>query len=173
MRIKDIIKRIHKMKIIFSIIFAGVVCGMIGCATPKSTPDPVQKRMSIVEAVEKLVADPVFSEKRAADLKNAKRKRKARPVVTIMRIENNVDESGDGKTAQMYRRLQSAVRKTGKFDIVDPEKSLEFAEPDFVMSGELVKEETGELSLNLDMEDVHEGTVFWNEVVTPSDSFGR
>ena len=90
-----------------------------------------------------------------------------------MRIENNVDESGDGKTAQMYRRLQSAVRKTGKFDIVDPEKSLEFAEPDFVMSGELVKEETGELSLNLDMEDVHEGTVFWNEVVTPSDSFGR
>ena len=161
------------MKTIFSVIFAGMVWGMIGCATQKSMPGPVQKRMTIVEAVEKLVADPMFSEKYAAALKNAKRQRKVRPVITIMRIENNVDESGDGETAQMYRRLQSAVRKTEKFDIVDPEKSLEFVEPDFVMSGELVKEETGELSLNLDMEDVHEGLVFWNEVVTPSDTFSR
>ena len=161
------------MRKFFVAIFAVAVCGMIGCESSKMAPESFQKRMTIVEALEKLETDPMFTEKYAVALANAKRQRKVRPVITIMRIENNVDESGDGKTAQMYRRLQSAVRKTGKFDIVDPEKSLEFVEPDFVMSGELVKEETGELSLNLDMEDVHEGLVFWNEVVTPSDTFSR
>ena len=161
------------MKTVFVVIFAGVICGMVGCATPKSMPDSVQKRMTIVEAVEKLVTDPMFSEKYAGALENAKKQGKMRPVVTIMRIENNVDESGDGKTAQMYRRLQSAIRKTSKFEIVDPENSLEDVSPDFVMKGELVREDTGELSLNLDMEDMPSGTVFWNEVVTPSDSFGR
>ena len=140
-------------------IFVAVACGMIGCVSPKSEPDVVQKRMTIVEAVEKLVTD--------------KKQGKLRPVMTIMRIENNVDDGGDVKTAQMYRRLQSAIRKTSKFEIVDPEKSLEDVSPDFVMSGELVREETGELSLNLDVEDMQSGTVFWNEVVTPSDSFGR
>ena len=154
-------------------IFVAVACGMIGCVSPKSEPDVVQKRMTIVEAVEKLVTDPMFSEKYAAALESAKKQGKLRPVMTIMRIENNVDDGGDVKTAQMYRRLQSAIRKTSKFEIVDPEKSLEDVSPDFVMSGELVREETGELSLNLDVEDMQSGTVFWNEVVTPSDSFGR
>ena len=161
------------MKSIFALIFAVVICHMLGCVSPKSVPDSVQKRMTIVEAVEKLVTDPMFSEKYAVALENAKKRGKVRPVVTIMRIENNVDDSGDAKTGQMFKRLQSAIRKTSKFDIVDPEKSLEDIEPDFVMSGELVREETGELSLNLDMEDLRSGTVFWNEVVTPSDSFGR
>lgn len=161
------------MKSIFALIFAVVICHMLGCASPKSVPDSVQKRMTIVEAVEKLVVDPMFSEKYATALENAKKQGKVRPVMTIMRIENNVDEGGDGKTAQMYRRLQSAIRRTSKFEIVDPENSLEDVSPDFVMKGELVREETGELSLNLDMEDMQSGTVFWNEVVTPSDSFGR
>lgn len=154
-------------------VFSVVSCGMLGCVSQKTTPDSVQKRMTIVEAVEKLVVDPMFSEKYATALENAKKQGKVRPVVTIMRIENNVDESGDAKTSQMYRRLQSVIRKTAKFEIVDPEKSIEDVSPDFVMSGELVREETGELSLNLDIEDMQSGTVFWNEVVTPSDSFGR
>jgi len=161
------------MKHISVLILVVAVCHMLGCATPKSAPDSVQKRMTIVEAVEKLVTDPMFSEKYAVALENAKKRGRVRPVMTIMRIENNADDSGDVKTAQMFRRLQSAIRKTSKFDIVDPEKSLDDIESDFVMSGELVREETGELSLNLDIEDMQSGTVFWNEVVTPSDSFGR
>lgn len=161
------------MKHIFALILMVAVCHMLGCATPKSVPDSAQKRMTIVEALEKLDTDPMFSEKYAVALENAKKRGKVRPVMTIMRIENNVDDSGDAKTTQMFKRLQSAIRKTSKFDIVDPEKSLEDIEPDFVMSGELVREETGELSLNLDMEDLRSGTVFWNEVVTPFDSFGR
>lgn len=161
------------MKSILAVVVTGVASSMIGCASPQTVPDSVQKRMTIVEAVEKLVADPMFSEKYAMALEIAKKQGKVRPVVTIMHFENNVDESGDGKTAQMYRRLQSAIRKTAKFEVVDPERSLEFVEPDFVMSGELVREETGELSLNLDMEDLRSGTVFWNKVVTPFDSFGR
>ena len=161
------------MRKFFVAIFAVAVCGMIGCESSKMAPESFQKRMTIVEALEKLETDQMFTEKYAAALANAKRQGKERPVMTIMRIENNVDESGDGKTAQMYRRLQSAIRKTSKFEIVDPENSLEDVSPDFVMKGELVREETGELSLNLDMEDVQSGTVFWNEVVTPSDSFGR
>ena len=161
------------MKHISVLILVVAVCHILGCATPKSVPDSVQKRMTIVEAVEKLVTDPMFSEKYAVALENAKKRGRVRPVMTIMRIENNADDSGDVKTAQMFKRLQSAIRKTSKFDIVDPEKSLDDIESDFVMSGELVREETGELSLNLDIEDMQSGTVFWNEVVTPSDSFGR
>ena len=161
------------MKHISVLILVVAVCHILGCATPKSVPDSVQKRMTIVEAVEKLVTDPMFSEKYAVALENAKKRGRVRPVMTIMRIENNADDSGDVKTAQMFKRLQSAIRKTSKFDIVDPEKSLDDIESDFVMSGELVREETGELSLNLDIEDMQFGTVFWNEVVTPSDSFGR
>ena len=184
------------MKTIFAIIFAGAVCGMVGCAAPKSMPDSVQKRMTIVEAVESLLTDPTFTALYADAAKNARDAGKRFPVVTILRIENNADGSGDSVTRQMYRRLQVVVRKTGKFTVIDPERGPlmidtissginvgeksgamqnfgEYLSPDFVMSGELVREETGVLSLNLNMQDVRTKTDFWSEVVTPSDPFNR
>ena len=53
------------MKSILAVVVTGVASSMIGCASPQTVPDSVQKRMTIVEAVEKLVADPMFSEKYA------------------------------------------------------------------------------------------------------------
>ena len=184
------------MKTIFAIIFAVVVCGIIGCAAPKSMSDSVQKRMTIVEAVESLLTDPTFTALYADAEKNARDAGKRLPVVTILRIENNADGSGDGATRQMSRRLQVAMRKTGKFTVIEPERGSlmpdtvssgidageksdamqnfgEYSSPDFVMRGELVREETGDLSLDLNIQDVRTKTDFWSAVVTPSDPFNR
>ena len=186
------------MKIVSALAF----CGMFGCVSQDSKPRPdwFDKRMSIVEAIESLVTDPMFTEMYAEAQEHAKKHGNVRPVLTILPIENNIkgDKRGDSATYQMYKRLQAAIRKKGKFTIVDPEKRAimiktvlkepddgvnstargiqfygEYDPSDFVMTGELVREETGELSLNLDMINTRNGTVFWNAVVTPSDSFRR
>ena len=173
------------------------VCGCV--SQPPPNFDPGQEgRLSIVQAVESLLTDTTFTEKYDNATINAKRTGKVRPVVTIMPIENNADNRGDAATRQMGRRLQVAIRKTGKFDIIDPAKRKimvdvvvggadggektatngvqyygDYDPADFVMTGELVREVSGEFSLNLDMFDTRTGLVFWNEVVTPSDSLTR
>ena len=176
--------------------------GMFGCVSHETQqePDCRDKRMSIVKSIEALTTDPSFTEKYSKALERAKNHGKPLPVVTIVRIENNdtSDGRGDAATYQMYKRLQVAIRKTGLFDVVDPKKRAEMIDvvlketnvgvilttggvqcygeydpSDFVMTGELVREKTGELSLNLDMTNTRDGTIFWNEVVTPSDSFLR
>lgn len=177
---------------------AAAVAFSIGCVTPSSTVfrPGEEKRMSIVQAVESLLTDPTFTALYADAVKNAQGVGKRLPVVTILRIENNADGSGDMATRQMYRRLQVAMRKTGKFTVIDPERGTlvttvipggvaegekpdalqyvgEYSSPDFIMSGELVREETGVLSLNLTMQDVRTKTDFWSEVVTPSDLINR
>jgi len=180
-----------------SMCIAAVLCGCVSQPTPGFPPGG-EDRQSVVQAVESLLTDPMFTEKYGIALANAKREGKVRPIVTIMRIENNADDRGDTATRQMSRRLQVAMRKTGKFDIIDPaerkrmidvvvkgadggEKTAtngvkyygDYDSADFVMTGELVREESGEFSLNLDMTDTRDGAVFWNEVVTPSDSLMR
>jgi len=177
------------------LMFAMAACGCASRPVAGFRPGE-ESRLSIVQAVESLLVDPTFAEKYAVAMEVAKSGGRSRPAVTIMPIENNADSRGDAATRQMYRRLQTAIRKTGKFDVIDPAKRKgmsdvvmkgvgqgesgdmvqnfgNYVSADFVMHGELVKEETGELSLNIDMEDVRAGTVFWSEVVTPSDSFGR
>lgn len=177
-----------------SLVFA--ICSVIGCVTPNRDEEWREKRLSIVEAVEKLVTDPMFTEKYAKSLRLAKKEGRKRPTMTVNRIENNVDDRGEGVTRQMYKRLQTALRKTAKFEIIDPEERAKMTDAvlrgpdggerggsvqrigaydssDFVMNGELVREETGELSLNLNIQDAHSGTVFWSEVVTPFDAFHR
>ena len=175
------------------------VTAFAGCATehhgfgrgPNS-----ESRLTIVQAVESLVTDLTFTELYTKAMDNAKAAGKERPTVTILQIENNADNRGDAATRQMYRRLQTAVRKTGKFEIVDPAGrkmavdviesganngedggSLQnygnYHSSDFVMHGELVLEEDGEKSLNLQMTDVRTGAIFWSEVVTPSDALNR
>ena len=181
---------------------AVVLLGMFGCVSHETQqePDWRVKRMSIVKSIEALTTDPSFTKKYFKALERAKNNGKSLPVVTIVRIENNdtSDGRGDAATYQMYKRLQVAIRKTGLFDVVDPKKRAEMIdvvlkEPDagvistaggvqcygeydpsdFVMTGEVVREETGELSLNLDMADTRDGKIFWNDVITPSDSFSR
>ena len=155
-----------------------------------------ESRLTIVQAIESLTTDPKFTELYAKATNNARAAGKDRPTVTIQRVENNVDYSGDVATRQMYRRLQTALRKTGMFEIVDPagrkmavdviesgadngedssaaQNYGDYHSSDFVMHGELVREEDGEKSLNLQMTDVRTGSVFWSEVVTPSDVLNR
>ncbi len=172
-------------------------CGLFGCMTPKQRPDDWRdKRMTIVEAIEKLTVNPRFEEKYAKAKKIAKRNKKDLPVVTIMRIENSVDDQGYSATEGMYSRLQEAIFNTQKFDIVDPGERAKMIEviltepdmgvsplaggiqcygkydpSDFVVTGELCREETGELTLKLKMQDTRDGKMFWIANVTPSDAF--
>lgn len=181
-------------KIMLAIAAAAVLAG---CVSERDGYGSYrEKRMTIVNAVESLLSDPMFAELYAKALETAKSAGRDRPVLKVLRIENNADGRGDAATRQLQRRLQTALRKTGKFTIVDVERGQdvidavahgadagetddvhqffgEYLSPDFVMSGEFVKEETGELSLNLDMQDVRTKSVFWSEIVTPSDSFVR
>lgn len=172
-------------------------CGLFGCVTPKQRPDDWRdKRMTIVEAIEKLTVDPTFEKKYAKANKIAKKSKKDLPVVTIMRIENSVDDGGYSATEGMYSRLQEAIFHTQKFGIVDPGERAKMIEvirkepdmgvsfltggvqcygkydpSDFVMRGELCREETGELTLKLKMVDTRDGKIFWIANVTPSDAF--
>jgi len=186
------------MKMSLASLITVCIAAACGCVSqpPNSFKPGQESRLSIVQAVESLLIDPMFTEKYGIALANAKREGKVRPVVTIMPIENNADNGGDSATRQIYRRLQEALRKTGKFDVIDPYKRDEmfrvvesganhgersdrvqdfgnYVSADFVLHGELVREETGAKSLNLDMEDTRDGTMFWDAVVTPSDSLAR
>ena len=173
--------------------------GILGCLSSDCRMEnPIDTRMSIATAVEKLITDPVFSEKYTKALSRAKKKGLPCPVLTIMRIENNVDGKSNINTTIMYRRLQVAIRKTGMFDLVDPEKREsmasivikeadmgvrlnnsgiqtygEYDPSDFIMTAELTQEEDNALALYVDMTSTHDGKMFWNEIVNPSDSFTR
>ena len=50
---------------------------------------------------------------------------------------------------------------------------VELVDIDMDELGELVREEDGEKSLHLQMIDVRTGSVFWSEIVTPSDALSR
>lgn len=155
-----------------------------------------ESRLTIVQAIERLETDPMFTQNYARAKKVAKTDGKTLPSVVVRPFENNANGLGDGVIRQMYKRLQTALRKTGKFEIIDPAvrqrmvhtvisgvdngeigSSLqnygEYHSADFVIFGELVREGTGEYSVNLEMMDVRTGSVFWSEVVTPSDSLYR
>ena len=75
-----------------SLVFA--ICSAIGCVTPNRDEEWREKRLSIVEAVEKLVSDPMFTEKYAKSLRLAKKEGRKRPTMTVNRIEKNVDDRG-------------------------------------------------------------------------------
>ena len=175
------------------------VAAFAGCATEQrgfGRGPNSERRLTIVQAIESLTTDPTFTELYAKATNNAKAAGKERPTVTILPIENNADKRGDAVMRQMYRRLQTALRKTGKFEIVDPagrkmavdaimsgadngedssaaQNYGNYHSSDFVMDGQLVREEDGEKSLDLQMTDVRTGSVFWSEVVTPSDALNR
>ena len=170
------------------------LCFLLGCVSAEpGNGRQFDKRVSIVTAVDNLITDPVFSKKYSAALSRAKKKKMSRPVLTIMRIEDNTEGGKrDSNTTLMYRRLQVAVRKTDLFDLVDPEKREamtsvvikeadmgvnaaksgiqtygEYDPSDFVMTEELAQDENGEVFLYLDMTSTSDGKVFWNEVVSP------
>lgn len=201
----------------FNLVMALMGCMVfcIGCAMPSAGPsrgyaDPnddaygrssrleySQKSRSVSASVERMLTDPMFTGNYKAALKRAGSVGRTVPTIAINPIENN---SGDGRTdsaatGQLYRELLTAIRKTGRFEMIDRIRRTQmmnanisgvdngedsagiqgigsFASADFVMTGELRREITeGERRtvyhhfLNLELIDSASGTVFWSDSV--------
>ena len=80
-----------------------------------------QKARSVEEAIARMLTDPTFDESYREVAELAKAAGRKKPVLAIKPIQNN---TGDGKsdsaaTHQIFKSLQTSLRKTGKFEIVD------------------------------------------------------
>ena len=80
-----------------------------------------QKSRSVANAVERMLTDPMFTGNYGAARKRANDAGRTLPTIAINPIENN---SGDGRsdsaaTGQLYRELLTAIRKTGRFELID------------------------------------------------------
>lgn len=151
-----------------------------------------QKSRSVTLMIERMLTDPLFSEKYAAAQVRAGGRR---PTISVDRIENNADERGDAVTAQMYSEVITALRKTGKFDLVDRPKRLgmtranvravndgessdviqgigSYTPADFTLKGELRREVSRENNrtvyhhfANFSILGSADGTTFWSDSI--------
>ena len=156
-----------------------------------------QKSRAIVEIVEKLLTDPTFSRMYADARSRAVQKGRKLPTIAILPLEDN---SGPGSndsetTSQIYRELQTVLRKTEKFKIIDyamrkeligvvvragdlgekPEGVQDignYSSSDFILRGELRRESTRSRNgkvyhhfLNLDMKDTQSGEQAWSDTI--------
>lgn len=71
------------------------------------------------EAVQRLLVDPLFTRRYQMALDHARSDGRDVPGLIVDPIENNVNNAGDESTEQMRTLLKDALRKTGKFEIVD------------------------------------------------------
>ena len=119
------------------VLLATVLAALSGCATgPRlgyldpeedvygraSRMEYAQKRRTVVASVERLLTDPLFTQNYDRARKRALDAGRSLPTISISPIENN---TGDGRsdssaTSQLYRDLLTAIRKTGKFLMIDP-----------------------------------------------------
>lgn len=166
------------------VAFLTVAVAMTGCAARpgpsrgyKNPDDDVfgkasrmeytQKRLAIVDVLEKMKTDPMFTPNYDKARKRALDAGRTLPTIAVTPIENN---TGDGRsdaavTGQMYRELITALRKTGLFEIIDHTRRSRmrntivsavdngesadnlqhignYTTADFVMTGELRREST-------------------------------
>lgn len=156
-----------------------------------------QKRLTVTKSVERMLTDPMFTGNYDKARARASAAGRTLPTIAINPIENN---TGDGRsdsaaTGQLYRELLTAIRKTGRFVMIDRMRRKQmtdsniggvdsgedgagiqgvgdYTSADFVMTGDLRREVTeGESHtvyhhfLNLEMIDSASGTVFWSDTV--------
>ena len=193
-----------------SLLFVSATLVLAGCATgpgrgyldkeedvfgKASRMEYSQKHLKVAESVEKLLTDPMFSQNYKKACVRAQEAGRTLPTIAINPIENN---TGDGRsdseaTGQLYRELLTAIRKTGKFVMIDRVRRAQmtaaniagnnagedsaaiqsvgsYASADFVMTGELRREHTDDEDrqvyhhfLNLEMIDSASGAVFWSD----------
>lgn len=193
-----------------SLLFVSAALVLAGCATgpgrgyldkeedvfgKASRMEYSQKHLKVAESVEKLLTDPMFSQNYKKACVRAQEAGRTLPTIAINPIENN---TGDGRsdseaTGQLYRELLTAIRKTGKFVMIDRVRRAQmtaaniagnnagedsaaiqsvgsYASADFVMTGELRREHTDDEDrhvyhhfLNLEMIDSATGMVFWSD----------
>lgn len=162
-----------------------------------------QKSRAIDSVIKQMLTDPMFTVQYDAARQRAADAGRRLPTIAVKPIENN---TGDGRsdaavTGQMYRELLTALRKTGKFEMIDYARRSQmkrtviaavddgeapaniqhigsYTSADFIMTGELRRERTDEPGarvyhhfLNLEMTDTSTGTVFWSDTATPTVKF--
>ncbi|MGN0833626.1 MAG: hypothetical protein ACI4RD_08280 [Kiritimatiellia bacterium] len=192
------------------LLFVAVAAALAGCATgpgrgyldteedvygKSSRMEYSQKHRKVAESVERLLTDPMFTTNYDKARKRAADAGRALPTISINPIENN---TGDGRSdseaaGQLYRELLTAIRKTGKFAMIDRMRRKQmtaatiagnnagedasalqsagnYVSADFVMTGELRREATDDGRrqvfhhfLNLELIDSASGVVFWSD----------
>jgi len=185
-----------------------VVALLVGCATnpagtygnpnddvygSKRNLEYPQRSVAIVDMVGKMVTDPYFTEVYEVAAQRAAQRGHRRPTVIITDIEDNTVVGGSdfSTTRQIHQELKTALRKTGKFSIIDlyerarmsevSEAEIngggvsdnlqnfgEYASGDFHMFGELSKEKVSHSYFhffNLRMIDPTSGEEIWSDTV--------
>ena len=171
-------------RIEFCSAIAILMAAMSGCAThpgpSRGYMDPnddvygrssrmeyTQKHRSLVDVLEKMKTDPMFTAQYAAAKNRAAAAGRILPTIAVRPIENN---TGDGRsdaavTGQMYRELIAQLRKTRLFEMIDYARRSQmkknvvaavddgedpsnlqhigsYTSADFIMTGELRREMT-------------------------------
>ena len=201
-----------RMELTFGIAAVAAAIVVAGCSSTRPGPargyvnpdddafgrsdgmEYTQKKLAMVQIIEKLLTDPMFTPQYDNARKRALAAGRTLPTIAVRPIENN---TGDGRsdsdaTGQLYRELITAIRKTGKFEMIDYTRrkgmmttavggvdsgeapsNLEhignYTSADFIMTGELKRERTGDTYhhfLNLEMTDTASGTVSWSDTAT-------
>lgn len=192
----------------FVVIFAAVLAG---CATDRGVRYENSGTIYICQAdelsytelntvadqaVQRLLTDPLFTKRYKAAQVYARSNGRDVPGLIVDPIENNVNNSGDESTEQMRAILKDALRKTGKFEIVDRNfrrgaiaENIEsvnegespvaisgigsFVPGEFVIKGEVTryKSKSGRRNIyhhnvNFKMIDSIRGDLFWTTIVS-------
>ena len=161
-----------------------------------------QMHRAVTISIERMLTDPMFTGNYNAARGRAMTGGRTLPTISINPIENN---SGDGRsdseaTGQLYRELLTAIRKTGRFEMIDRMRRKQmgdaniagvnegesssaiqgvgsYTSADFVMTGELRRQVTEGDSrtayhhiLNLELIDSLSGTVFWSDSIVVAKS---
>lgn len=203
------------MKTLKTLTTAGLllaVCCSVGCNGAVSSPyvpkdedvlgrasrfEHRQKSRSVEESVDRMLTDPTFDGSYREVAERAQAAGRKLPVLAVKPILNN---TGDGRsdsaaTRQMFEALKAALRKTGKFEVVDytQRQSLlktviegnntgddggalqaigAYRSPNLVLTGDIRRDETEDRGrrvyfhfLNLEIQSTATGTVFWSDTV--------
>ena len=203
------------MKTLKTLTTAGLllaVCCSVGCNGAVSSPyvpkdedvlgrasrfEHRQKSRSVEESVDRMLTDPTFDGSYREVAERAQAAGRKLPVLAVKPILNN---TGDGRsdsaaTRQIFEALKAALRKTGKFEVVDytQRQSLlktvvegnntgddggalqaigAYRSPNLVLTGDIRRDETEDRGrrvyfhfLNLEIQSTATGTVFWSDTV--------
>lgn len=200
--------KINPKPLLSAIVTAAVLCA--GCATTYVSNEDVylgdadsltesEKKTMASEALEQLQNDPtftrVYNKKKAALEKLAKEKGEDAelPLIASAPIKNLMRDglSDSRATGQLSRDIQTLLRQTGLFDVVDKLATPDILDalmkgeneegeagglanfgsyhaPDLWLTGELRKEKDGKIytyTLNLELTDTATKRVFWSNTV--------
>ena len=203
------------MKTLKTLTTAGLllaVCCSVGCNGAVSSPyvpkdedvlgrasrfEHRQKSRSVEESVDRMLTDPTFDGSYREVAERAQAAGRKLPVLAVKPILNN---TGDGRsdsaaTRQMFEALKAALRKTGKFEVVDYTQRQAliktvidgnnngddggaiqtigtYKSPNLILTGDIRRDETEDRGrkvyfhfLNLEIQSTATGTVFWSDTV--------